>query len=244
MIYEPLNRPITILSLGYYVHRLGWQNILCSKSKAATKLNLNLELTLTCRAYRRQTINRQSQTKPKRPGRNSWQEPKPRPRQKTKPYTNGPVCTQCVSIVCHHARAQLLKHVRVRVHEWSPHLPGALPPTPSRSSVSRSVSIPSVWVSYANANCSPTHWMTLVRPPDPRSPIPDPLPISLRLSRFVWPVKMTSVCFAFASSSTPPASLRSPLRRSWRSGHVNLTFDSILIKKKSNGVAGKFMTAH
>jgi len=57
MIYEPLNRPITILSLGYYVHRLSWQNILCSKSKAATlnfKLNLNLELwlTLTCRAYR------------------------------------------------------------------------------------------------------------------------------------------------------------------------------------------------
>jgi len=33
-------------------------------------------------------------------------------------------------------------------------------------------------------------------------------------------------------------------RRSWRSGHVNLTFDSILIKKKSNGVAVKFMTPH
>jgi len=30
MIYEPLNRPITILSLGYYVHHLSWQNIYCA----------------------------------------------------------------------------------------------------------------------------------------------------------------------------------------------------------------------
>lgn len=136
MIYEPLNRPITILSLGYYVHHLSWQNILCSNLKLARLCPIARlpQLTLTCRAYRRKTINRQTHIRDKHTTNKAENKAKVWQKAAAAAMRLYSVSVQCFPIVSrHHARAHLLKtKSELEFQTESKHVPTALLPLPCR----------------------------------------------------------------------------------------------------------------